>query len=83
MTADEADLRGPLAIVVGSEGQGLAPAVRRRADLAIRIPMRGSIASLNAASPVRSCCSPRSRSDRPPPMPPSRADAATPATRRR
>jgi len=49
LTADEADLRGPLAIVVGSEGQGLAPAVRRRADLAIRIPMRGSIASLNAA----------------------------------
>jgi 23S rRNA (guanosine2251-2'-O)-methyltransferase len=49
LTADQADLRGPLAIVVGSEGQGLAPAVRRRADLAVRIPMRGSIASLNAA----------------------------------
>src|SRR4029079_10932445 len=49
LTADEADLRGPLAIIVGSEGRGLAPAVRRRADLAIRIPMRGSIASLNAA----------------------------------
>src|SRR4029079_13763612 len=49
LTADEDDLRGPLAIIVGSEGQGLAPAVRRRADLAIRIPMRGSIASLNAA----------------------------------
>ncbi|HET7472347.1 MAG TPA: 23S rRNA (guanosine(2251)-2'-O)-methyltransferase RlmB [Candidatus Limnocylindrales bacterium] len=49
MTADQADLRGPLAIIVGSEGQGLSPAVRRRADLAIRIPMRGAIASLNAA----------------------------------
>jgi 23S rRNA (guanosine2251-2'-O)-methyltransferase len=49
LTADEADLRGPLAIVVGSEGQGLSPAVRRRADVAIRIPMRGSISSLNAA----------------------------------
>jgi 23S rRNA (guanosine2251-2'-O)-methyltransferase len=49
LTADEADLRGPLAIVVGSEGSGLSPAVRRRADLAIRIPMRGVIGSLNAA----------------------------------
>ena len=49
LTADQADLRGPLAIIVGSEGQGLSPAVRRRADLAIRIPMRGAIGSLNAA----------------------------------
>ena len=49
MTAAQADLRGPLAIVVGSEGQGLSPVVRRRADLAVRIPMRGAIGSLNAA----------------------------------
>ena len=49
LTAAQADLRGPLAIVVGSEGQGLTPAVRRRADLAVRIPMRGVIGSLNAA----------------------------------
>jgi hypothetical protein len=45
----QADLRGPLAIVVGSEGQGLSPVIRRRADVAVRIPMRGSIGSLNAA----------------------------------
>src|SRR4029079_11672180 len=49
MTAAQADLRGPLAIVVGSEGQGLSPVVRRRADIAVRIPMRGAIGSLNAA----------------------------------
>jgi 23S rRNA (guanosine2251-2'-O)-methyltransferase len=49
LTVREADLRGPLAIVVGSEGQGLGPAVRRRCDLLMRIPMRGSIGSLNAA----------------------------------
>jgi 23S rRNA (guanosine2251-2'-O)-methyltransferase len=49
LTAADADLRGPLAIVVGSEGQGISPAVRRRADLGIRIPMRGAIGSLNAA----------------------------------
>ena len=49
LTAADADLRGPLAIVVGSEGQGLSPAVRRRADLGVRIPMRGAVGSLNAA----------------------------------
>lgn len=49
LTARQADLRGPLAIVVGSEGQGLGPAVRRRCDLLMRIPMRGAVGSLNAA----------------------------------
>ncbi len=45
----EADLRGPLALVVGSEGRGISAPVRRRLDLSVRIPMRGHIASLNAA----------------------------------
>lgn len=49
LTARQADLRGPIAIVIGSEGHGLAPAIRRRCDLMVRIPMRGSIGSLNAA----------------------------------
>jgi 23S rRNA (guanosine2251-2'-O)-methyltransferase len=49
LTAREADLRGPVAIVVGSEGQGLGPAIRRRCDLLVRIPMHGRIESLNAA----------------------------------
>ncbi len=49
LTAREADLRGPIAIVVGSEGQGLGPAVRRRCDLIVRIPMHGHVQSLNAA----------------------------------
>ena len=49
LTVREADLRGPLALVVGSEGQGLGPAVRRRCDLLMRIPMRGVIGSLNAS----------------------------------
>ena len=49
LTARQADFRGPLAIVVGSEGQGLSPAVRRRCDLVVRIPMRGVVGSLNAA----------------------------------
>jgi 23S rRNA (guanosine2251-2'-O)-methyltransferase len=49
LTARQSDLRGPLTIVVGSEGQGLSPAVRRRCDFVVRIPMRGAIGSLNAA----------------------------------
>jgi 23S rRNA (guanosine2251-2'-O)-methyltransferase len=49
LTTRQADLRGPLAIVVGSEGQGLGPTVRKRCDLLMRIPMRGAVGSLNAA----------------------------------
>ena len=49
LTVRQADLRGPLALVIGSEGQGLGPTVRRRCDLTVRIPMRGAIGSLNAS----------------------------------
>ncbi len=49
LTARQADLRGPVAIVIGSEGQGLGPAVRRRCDTVVRIPMRGKVSSLNAS----------------------------------
>lgn len=49
LSARQADLRGPLAIVVGSEGHGLSAQVRRRCDSFVRIPMRGAIGSLNAA----------------------------------
>ena len=45
----DADLRGPLAIVVGSEGRGMSGPVHRRLDVTVRIPMRGKIGSLNAA----------------------------------
>ncbi len=45
----DADLRGPVALVIGSEGKGMAGPVRRRLDLLVRIPMRGRVASLNAA----------------------------------
>jgi 23S rRNA (guanosine2251-2'-O)-methyltransferase len=49
LTARQTDLRGPIAMVIGSEGQGLGPAVRRRCDVFMRIPMRGAVGSLNAA----------------------------------
>jgi 23S rRNA (guanosine2251-2'-O)-methyltransferase len=45
----EADLRGPLAVVVGSEGKGLRRLVRERCDFLLRLPMLGQVTSLNAA----------------------------------
>jgi len=45
----EADLRGPLTLVVGGEGAGFSAATRRRLDLLVRIPMRGRVESLNAS----------------------------------
>ena len=44
---DEADLRGPVALVVGSEGAGLPPAVRERATFRLRVPLVGPVESLN------------------------------------
>ncbi len=44
---DEADLRGPVALVVGSEGAGLPAAVRERAAARLRIPLAGPVESLN------------------------------------
>ena len=49
LTYSQADLRGPLALVVGSEGFGISGQLRRRLDQVVRIPMRGKVASLNAA----------------------------------
>lgn len=46
---DTVDLRGPLALVVGSEGRGLREAVARRCDRLVQIPQRGQVASLNAS----------------------------------
>ena len=42
-------LDGPLALVVGNEGQGMRSLVRDSCDLLLRLPMRGKIESLNAA----------------------------------
>jgi len=44
------DLRIPLALVIGAEHRGLRPLVRKRCDLLARVPMRGRMASLNAAA---------------------------------
>ncbi len=46
----EANLRGPVAIVVGTEKEGLSAVWRQGADVAARIPMVGRVNSLNVAS---------------------------------
>lgn len=44
-----ADLTGPLAIVVGSEGKGISRLVKENCDFRVKIPMVGRINSLNAS----------------------------------
>jgi len=46
---NHADLRGPLVLVLGSEGRGLGRLVRETCDFLIRLPMRGRVSSLNVA----------------------------------
>ncbi|NOT05837.1 MAG: 23S rRNA (guanosine(2251)-2'-O)-methyltransferase RlmB [Anaerolineales bacterium] len=42
-------LKGALALVVGSEGEGLHDLVRKKCDIVLKLPMKGRIESLNAA----------------------------------
>ena len=45
-----ADLKGPAAIVIGSEGDGMSRLVSENCDFLVSIPMRGRISSLNASA---------------------------------
>ena len=45
----EEDLRENVALIIGNEGNGISPELIGRADIKIKIPMAGSIESLNAA----------------------------------
>jgi len=45
-----ADLKGPAAIVIGSEGDGMSRLVRQSCDVTVSIPMKGRISSLNASN---------------------------------
>jgi 23S rRNA (guanosine2251-2'-O)-methyltransferase len=49
LPSEQVDLAGPLALVVGSEAEGMRPLVRDSCDLLLRLPMRGRVDSLNAA----------------------------------
>jgi RNA methyltransferase, TrmH family len=46
---DQADLSGPIALVMGSEAHGLPPDLVERLDTAVTIPMDGHAESLNVA----------------------------------
>ncbi len=46
----KADLTGPAAIVIGSEGDGMSQLVRKNCDMLVHIPMKGKITSLNASA---------------------------------
>ena len=46
----KADLTGPAAIVIGNEGDGMSPLVRKNCDMLVHIPMSGRISSLNASA---------------------------------
>lgn len=45
----EANLKGPLVIVMGAEGKGMSPLTRRMCDFCVRIPMKGKVSSLNVS----------------------------------
>jgi 23S rRNA (guanosine2251-2'-O)-methyltransferase len=51
-----ADLRGPICLVLGSEGEGLRPLVARTCDVLLSIPMAGRVSSLNVGAAGAALC---------------------------
>ena len=46
----QTDMKGPMAIVIGSEGEGMGRLVSESCDFMVSIPMKGRINSLNASN---------------------------------
>ena len=46
----EADLKGPAALIIGSEGSGMSRLTRDSCDFLVSIPLRGKVSSLNASN---------------------------------
>lgn len=51
----ECDLEGPVALVMGREHTGLAPAIAGRCDMLVRLPMFGVVSSLNVSVATGIC----------------------------
>ena len=50
-----ADLKGPLAIVMGAEGEGMRRLTRETCDQLVRLPMAGHVGSLNVSVAAGVC----------------------------
>ena len=46
---NEQDYKGPICIIIGSEGFGMSRLVKENTDILVKIPMKGKITSLNAS----------------------------------
>ena len=45
----ETDFSGKIGIVIGNEGKGISPTVKKECDFMVNIPMLGEVESLNAS----------------------------------
>jgi 23S rRNA (guanosine2251-2'-O)-methyltransferase len=52
----QVDLKGPVCLVLGSEGEGLRPLVARACDVMVSVPMRGGVGSLNVGAAGAALC---------------------------